>query len=127
MIPQAELDRLLQSPAMKPPPGLTPNLKNPPKHFFADRLVTMVLCLTFATLFVAMRMYTKLFVMKRHGWEDCKIIDHMNQIFLIYDRYMFLSMGTGIRIFILLVSVRKADGVRAGSLYTLRADAFALV
>ena len=70
---KTELNRLLQSPAMRPPPGVMPNLKNPPVHFFEERLLTMIMCLTFTTLFVTMRMYTKLFVIRTHGWEDCRL------------------------------------------------------
>lgn len=81
MIVGAELDRLLRSPAMRPPPGVRPNLKNPSIHFFEERLLTMTLCLTFTTLFVMMRMYTKLFVIKSHGWEDCKLIFYMIELF----------------------------------------------
>ena len=31
-----------------------------------------VLCLTLATLTTAIRLYTKFFIIKSHGWEDCK-------------------------------------------------------
>ena len=81
MIARAELDRLLQSPAMKPPPGVTPNLEDPPIHLLKERLLTMTMCLTFTVLFVMMRMYTKLFVIKSHGWEDCKYISCAIELF----------------------------------------------
>lgn len=77
MITRAELDRLLQSPAAEPPFGVTPNLKNPPIHLWTERLLTMTMCLVFTALFVIMRMYTKLFVIKKHGWEDCKLACRM--------------------------------------------------
>ena len=81
MISQAELDQLLRSPAMKPPPGVTPNLEHPSVHFLSVRLLTMTMCLAFTTLFVMMRMYTKLFVVKGHGWEDCKPAIYMIESF----------------------------------------------
>ena len=32
----------------------------------------VVLCLTLATLTTAIRLYTKFFIIKSHGWEDCE-------------------------------------------------------
>lgn len=89
----AELD--LQSPAMRPPPGVTPNLQDPTLHFAKERLLTMVLCLTFTAFFVLTRIYTKVWVIKSHGWEDCKsiVLAGWNESWLILDRYMCPGMG----------------------------------
>ena len=35
-------------------------------------VMTQVLCLTFATTLVAMRLYTKFRVLRNPGWDDCK-------------------------------------------------------
>ena len=32
-----------------------------------------VLCLTLATLTTTIRLYTKFFIVKSHGWEDCEL------------------------------------------------------
>ena len=34
------------------------------------------LCLTLATLTTAIRLYTKFFIIKSHGWEDCEQLGH---------------------------------------------------
>lgn len=55
-----------------PPPGYTSNFLNPPSKASWD-VVTQVVCLTLATLLVAMRMYTKLKVLKNPGSDDCEL------------------------------------------------------
>ena len=57
--------------AIPPPPGLTSNYVNPPSKAIWGTVTTSV-CLTVATLLVAMRIYTKLKVLKNPGWDDCK-------------------------------------------------------
>lgn len=59
----------LDYPALAPPKGVTPNFDNP-SNLAAPELA--VLQLTLATLFVAMRLYTKRFVVKRILAEDCE-------------------------------------------------------
>ena len=61
-----------QMPAMKPPPGVTPNFVNP-ESLRTYWILMMCMCLTFSTMFVFMRMYTKLVLIKSHGWEDCEL------------------------------------------------------
>ncbi|KAM0795178.1 hypothetical protein BDR22DRAFT_894428 [Usnea florida] len=55
--------------AIPPPPGLTSNYVNPPSKAVWGTVTTSV-CLTVATLLVAMRMYTKFKVLKNIGWDD---------------------------------------------------------
>ena len=62
------LDRL---PGLKPPPGVTPNFINP--HNYQSKIIAVVsVCLTVATLVTALRLYTKVFLIKSVKSEDCE-------------------------------------------------------
>lgn len=67
---QATLRTLLEGPAMSPPAGVVPNFDNPPN---LDIYVTLVITLgvAFSTVAVALRMYTKVFILRVLAWEDC--------------------------------------------------------
>ena len=54
------------------PSGLISNFINPPSRVVWDT-VTQVVCLTVASLLVAMRMYTKIKALRHPGWDDCKV------------------------------------------------------
>lgn len=58
---------------MSPPAGIIPNFQNPPNLdvFIA---LTIALCVTFGTLAVLLRMYTKLFILRALAWEDYVIV-----------------------------------------------------
>ena len=56
---------------LPPPPGVTPNFENPESVSGQAHLV-FVMCLVFSTLFVMLRMFTRLILFKTHGWEDCE-------------------------------------------------------
>ena len=62
---------LLDAPAMVPPPGVVPNFVDPPN---LRRLVIIMLTLfmAFSTLFILLRMYTKVFLLRKTAFEDCK-------------------------------------------------------
>lgn len=60
-----------QTPGMKPPPGVKPNFENP-ESLRSYWILMMCTCWTFSTVFVALRFYTKLIIIKSHGWEDCR-------------------------------------------------------
>lgn len=66
---QAPLDRL---PGLKPPPGVTPNFVNP-DNYQGSIIAIIVICLTPATIVTAVRVYTKLVIIKSFGLEDCKL------------------------------------------------------
>lgn len=55
--------------AIPAPSGLTSNFIDPPSKAWLD-IVTQSVCLTVATLLVAVRMYTKVKVLKKSGWDD---------------------------------------------------------
>lgn len=66
-------EQLKKVPALPPPPGVISNLANRevPNHF--EWIITATLGLTFTTILVLIRIYTKFFIIKSHGWEDCKL------------------------------------------------------
>lgn len=66
------LDEILQGPALGPPPGVVPNLIDPPNSndWYVAVLVT---CVTISTIALCARMYTKHVILKSRGWEDCEL------------------------------------------------------
>ncbi|MCJ1458495.1 hypothetical protein MMC28_008868, partial [Mycoblastus sanguinarius] len=57
------------TPAAPPPPGVTPNFINP-ENQLAVINPTLIICLSVATIFVWLRIYTKFLINKSHGDED---------------------------------------------------------
>lgn len=56
-----------------PPPGVTANFVNPPQH--TNGLVPLIgVFLTLSTIFLALRLYTKAFLLRILGWEDVAIV-----------------------------------------------------
>ena len=62
----------MRAPAAKPPPGVIPNYQNPPNPLQVPEHVVNVLGILLTTGFVAMRMYTRHFILKSLWWDDCK-------------------------------------------------------
>ena len=57
--------------AVPPPPGVKPNFKNP--AYISGGIVPLsAVFVTLSTLFLAIRLYTKLRIIKVFGSEDCK-------------------------------------------------------
>ena len=57
--------------AVPAPPGVKPNFKNP--DYISGGIVPLsAVFVTFSTLFLAIRLYTKLRIIKVFGSEDCK-------------------------------------------------------
>ncbi len=65
-----QLQALLNGPAMAPPPAVEPNFVNP-KNEFVYFVLTIVLTVTISTLALLVRMYTKISIIRKVGWEDC--------------------------------------------------------
>lgn len=63
---------LLNGPAMPPPDGIIPNFANPP-NLNKEITFTLALCMSVATLLISIRMYTKMFIIRSVGHEDCKV------------------------------------------------------
>ena len=61
----------LNCPGLPPPPGTIPNFVDPPT-LENVQIAAAVVCLALAVLTTVLRMYTKAFVIKAIGWEDCK-------------------------------------------------------
>lgn len=56
-----------------PPPGVTPNLENPLSRAHNVIIVNAVF-LTFATFFVMLRVYTRAFISRAWGSDDCTLV-----------------------------------------------------
>lgn len=65
-------EQLKKVPALPPPPGVISNLANRDVPDYFEWIITASLGLTFTTILVLIRIYTKCFIIKSHGWEDCK-------------------------------------------------------
>jgi hypothetical protein len=61
------------TPAGLPPPGQTSNLHNPPSTGY-QQTACNVICLVFVTLFVGLRIYTRVRLVKYVSWDDCKFL-----------------------------------------------------
>lgn len=68
----------LDTPAMKPPNGVTPNFEHP-RGMGSEVYTTLFLSIVISTVFVWTRLYTKHFIIKTHGWEDC-MFDAINSV-----------------------------------------------
>ena len=73
---QTELRTLLEGPAMSPPAGVIPDFSHAPNLDIYVAL-TITLGITFATLAVLARMYTKVFLLRVLAWEDCRVHIHV--------------------------------------------------
>ena len=58
------------TPAMKPPNGVIANFEHP-RGMSSEVYTTLVLSIVASTVFVWTRLYTRYFIIKTHGWEDC--------------------------------------------------------
>ena len=61
----------MNGPGLPPPEGVIPNFDNP-YNYQSLVLMTLVVCFTISTTFVALRMYIRVFLVKSLQWEDCK-------------------------------------------------------
>ena len=68
----AELEALLNGPAVKPPPGVLSNFDNPPNQ---DTVALTIgnLLIIFASLAVLIRIYTRRVLLRSVGCDDCKL------------------------------------------------------
>lgn len=74
----ATLEQLLEGPGLEPPPGVLPNFVHPQSQTGAN-LACNILCLTLATICVAIRLYTRFVITHSHGWEDCEFCRWLEQ------------------------------------------------
>lgn len=66
-----QLETLLDGPAVTPPAGLIPSLDNPP-NIDTICYLTFSLCVSFASLAVIIRIYTKRVLIRSIAYEDCE-------------------------------------------------------
>ena len=59
------------TPIAAPPPGVIPNYIDPPSRGWETILVVTV-CLTLMVPFFLVRMYSRIFVTRSLGWDDCE-------------------------------------------------------
>lgn len=71
-LPEEEREHILNGPALAPPPGVTPNFLNPENHNAAGHSA-IVVCLCFVSILVPIRLYSKLFCLRRIHFEDSKV------------------------------------------------------
>lgn len=74
---------------LRPPPGIIPNFANP-ESLHTEWILSLVTCFFPPTFFVFIRAYTKLIIIKSHGWEDCKFLSRTG---LVFDIVLILDTG----------------------------------
>lgn len=69
-----------QQGALPPPPGVEPNFVNPSGgvHFWLK--FTQLVCIVIITVFVALRMYAKIFMLHNFYLEDCKLVLRLSMV-----------------------------------------------
>ncbi len=60
------------TPALQPPPGLTPNLVNPSSTFQQALVAVYVTSFILTSIVVPLRLYTKIFIVRSWALEDCE-------------------------------------------------------
>lgn len=74
LLPLGKQQDILNGPALSPPPGIIPNLDDPPNHNeFALGVTTFLLVVS--TIGAFLRAYAQLFCIKKLHIEDCKTLD----------------------------------------------------
>ena len=63
---------ILQMPALPPPPDVKPNFINP-ENKGQSLIVAGAILLTFVTIALANRAYTKLYIVRKTSWDDLTI------------------------------------------------------
>jgi hypothetical protein len=66
----------------------------PPVVTWNRFVITAIVYLVLTSLFVVMRMYTKLILLKSRGWDDCESSSFVDRVrILSWNRYLCLGMG----------------------------------
>ena len=68
-----QLEILLNSPSLKPPPGTTSNLVNPPNHVVLGYF-DISICLVLSTIAIMIRMLTRIWIMHKFDLADREIL-----------------------------------------------------
>ena len=62
----------LNGPGIEPPLGVKSNFEHPSENYQNLVLMTLILCLSLSTVFVGLRVYIRVILIKSVQWEDCK-------------------------------------------------------
>ena len=79
---EAQTQALLNGPAAEPPPGIVPNLVDPPSDLYAGTVIS-ILTLVLCTLALVLRMLTKAFLMRQIHGADCKFTEYVFAVTLL--------------------------------------------
>ena len=58
-------------PVENPPTGVIPNFIDPPSRGY-EVIIAVAICLTFMIPSVVIRLYTRIFISRSLGWDDCE-------------------------------------------------------
>ena len=88
----ATMDQAIQG-GLPPPPGVKPDFVHP---YTVQPFIKLclALCIGLSTVFVWLRMYTKLFITRTPAWEDCEYCCPTKFSLLKMDRYFCSCLGT---------------------------------
>ena len=90
----ATMEQLRDLYALQPSPDIASNPVNPPSLTGAS-LACNITCLTVATFFVLVRVYTRTFVVRSPGWDDCEqSSSRTEQARLTSSRCVLYCLGT---------------------------------
>lgn len=67
---------LSKIPVAPPPPGVTPNFDNPEGSKFKIYSVSLAMCSS-ATLVLLLRLYTRFYLLRTYGLDDCMYMRFM--------------------------------------------------
>ena len=83
-----------ETPALTPPPGVIPDFVHP-ASIRKYNILCQAICLPLSTIFVCMRMYTRSYVSRNLGAEDCILLSlhSLSSSGLISNRYLLCRMG----------------------------------
>lgn len=70
-ITQKQYEYMLHGPALLPPKGVKPNLENP-QSLNAPAIAVASVALPLTTFVLALRLYTKVKILRHINWEDCE-------------------------------------------------------
>ncbi|KNG88687.1 hypothetical protein ANOM_003110 [Aspergillus nomiae NRRL 13137] len=96
-----QLQKLLQGPAGRPPPGVEPNLMSPANQRISGQAAILV-CFIAASISLFMRIYTRIFVIRKTNMSDYSIIvawvetlflHPTTQTELIFFKAIYVSFG----------------------------------
>lgn len=78
----SNLTDLLEGPSAAPPPGIISQLDNPPNQKTVTEFLPSI-SIALATVAVAMRVYSRIFVTQKFGLSDCEYPVRYNLIYLV--------------------------------------------